>query len=217
MALPGILQRLLDHIHNGSHARLSTARKFFLSGGATSAPVSFDGSDDVDLVVTGLDMSKATAGTLGMARGGTGRTDGKSPAWSTARNLSLTGAVTGSTVIDGSGNISIATTAGTMGWAKPQTAEGVGQWMELEKTVLGPFLGSYTLPAGGTWVWTAFVYGLITWETGGDGGGGQAWGPGDFLANVYTGIAAGGTVLSSAIKELKEMAYVAKIIVWRIS
>ncbi|MCP1404566.1 pyocin knob domain-containing protein [Achromobacter insolitus] len=52
--------------------KLATARSFSISGGATAAAANFDGSGNVVLNVTGLDMSKATAGILGVARGGTG-------------------------------------------------------------------------------------------------------------------------------------------------
>ncbi len=52
--------------------KLATARSFSISGGATAAAANFDGSGNVVLNVTGLDMSKATAGTLGVVRGGTG-------------------------------------------------------------------------------------------------------------------------------------------------
>ncbi|MBO1013513.1 hypothetical protein IPU70_08135 [Achromobacter sp. SD115] len=52
--------------------RLATGRSFSLSGGATAAGVSFDGSNNVNLVVTELDVSKAAAGVLSVARGGTG-------------------------------------------------------------------------------------------------------------------------------------------------
>lgn len=51
---------------------LKTARNFSITGGATAAVKSFNGTADVVLDVTGLDMSKATAGTLAVARGGTG-------------------------------------------------------------------------------------------------------------------------------------------------
>lgn len=52
--------------------KLATARSFSISGGATAAAANFDGSGNVVLNVTGLDMSKATGGILGVARGGTG-------------------------------------------------------------------------------------------------------------------------------------------------
>lgn len=52
--------------------KLATTRLFSLTGGATAGGVSFDGSGNVALNVTALDVSKATAGTLPVARGGTG-------------------------------------------------------------------------------------------------------------------------------------------------
>jgi hypothetical protein len=52
--------------------RLASGRKIGLSGGATGAGVLFDGTADITVVVSDLDMSKATAGTLAVARGGTG-------------------------------------------------------------------------------------------------------------------------------------------------
>ncbi|MCD0496947.1 hypothetical protein LP085_08825 [Achromobacter sp. MY14] len=52
--------------------KLATTRQFSVTGGATAAGVSFDGSGSVALDVTALDVSKATAGTLPVARGGTG-------------------------------------------------------------------------------------------------------------------------------------------------
>lgn len=52
--------------------KLASARTFSVTGGATAAGVSFDGSGNVALNVTALDVSKASAGTLPVARGGTG-------------------------------------------------------------------------------------------------------------------------------------------------
>lgn len=52
--------------------KLATTRLFSLTGGATAGGVSFDGSGNVALNVTALDVSKANAGTLPVARGGTG-------------------------------------------------------------------------------------------------------------------------------------------------
>lgn len=52
--------------------KLATTRLFSITGGATAAGVSFDGSGNVALSVTALDISKANAGTLPVARGGTG-------------------------------------------------------------------------------------------------------------------------------------------------
>ncbi|WP_454703464.1 hypothetical protein [Achromobacter pestifer] len=52
--------------------KLATNRLFSITGGATAGGVSFDGSGNVALNVTALDVSKASAGTLPVARGGTG-------------------------------------------------------------------------------------------------------------------------------------------------
>lgn len=52
--------------------KLATTRLFSVTGGATAGGVSFDGTGNVALNVTALDVSKATAGTLPVARGGTG-------------------------------------------------------------------------------------------------------------------------------------------------
>ena len=53
---------------------LKTARTIAISGGATGTATSFDGSADITIPVTALDVSKANAGTLAIARGGTGMT-----------------------------------------------------------------------------------------------------------------------------------------------
>ena len=52
--------------------KLAAARQFSITGGATAAGVNFDGSANVALNVTALDVSKATAGILPVPRGGTG-------------------------------------------------------------------------------------------------------------------------------------------------
>ncbi len=54
--------------------KLKTARTIALKDGATGTATAFDGSTNISIPVTGLDMSKATAGTLPIARGGTGQT-----------------------------------------------------------------------------------------------------------------------------------------------
>lgn len=52
--------------------KLAAPRSFSISGGATAAAVNFDGSGNVILNVTALDVSKATLGILPVVRGGTG-------------------------------------------------------------------------------------------------------------------------------------------------
>ena len=59
---------------SGAAAKLTTKRTIALSGGATGTATGFDGSGNISIPVTALDMSKATAGTLPVARGGSGLT-----------------------------------------------------------------------------------------------------------------------------------------------
>ena len=59
----------------GSATKLATARTIGISGGATGTATSFNGSANITIPVTALDVSKATAGTLPVARGGTGQTN----------------------------------------------------------------------------------------------------------------------------------------------
>lgn len=53
--------------------KLKTAREISLSGGATGTATAFDGSSDIAIPVTGLNMGNANAGILAVARGGTGQ------------------------------------------------------------------------------------------------------------------------------------------------
>ena len=54
--------------------KLAASKTIAISGGATGTATSFDGSGNITIPVTALDMSKASAGTLAVARGGTGLT-----------------------------------------------------------------------------------------------------------------------------------------------
>ena len=64
----------LSQMNVGSASKLAAKRTIALSGGATGTATGFDGSANITIPVTALDMSKATAGTLPAARGGTGAT-----------------------------------------------------------------------------------------------------------------------------------------------
>lgn len=55
-----------------SAAKLSAAKTIAISGGATGTATGFDGSANITIPVTGIDVSKANAGVLPIARGGTG-------------------------------------------------------------------------------------------------------------------------------------------------
>lgn len=100
--------------NDGAANKLGTPRTIAISGGATGTATAFDGSANISIPITGLDVGKANAGILPPQRGGTGRTDGTVAAadrLATPRTITLTGDVTGSTSFDGSGNISIAAVA----------------------------------------------------------------------------------------------------------
>ena len=57
----------------------ASARTIAISGAVTGTATSFDGSANITIPITALDVSKATAGTLPVARGGTGLTAGGAP------------------------------------------------------------------------------------------------------------------------------------------
>lgn len=77
--------------------RLKTARNISLSGGVTGVATKFDGSGDIVIPVTGINVANANAGTLAIARGGTG---GTSPANARA-NLGVAYGTTAGTVCQG--------------------------------------------------------------------------------------------------------------------
>ena len=58
----------------GTATALQTSRTIAISGGATGTATSFNGSSNITIPVTGLNMGNANAGTLPIARGGTGGT-----------------------------------------------------------------------------------------------------------------------------------------------
>lgn len=76
------LKSELDDIYDGTTPvgkaqladKLATPRTIAISGGATGTATTFDGSGNITIPITGLDMGKANAGTLPVVRGGTGLT-----------------------------------------------------------------------------------------------------------------------------------------------
>lgn len=80
--------------------KLAAARTILVNLGATAA-ASFDGS---------ANATPGVSGTLPVARGGTGRTDGKAAALAAARTIKLSGDATGSAKFDGSADATIAAT-----------------------------------------------------------------------------------------------------------
>ena len=118
-----------DHVHPlqttvsgnaGSATKLATARTIGITGVVTGTATAFDGSKNISIDATKLNIEDTgITGELPIAHGGTGRTDGKAVALTTARTISLTGAVTGSTTFDGSKNVSISTNIGSISGTIP--------------------------------------------------------------------------------------------------
>ena len=96
----------------GTATALQTSRTIAISGGATGTATSFNGSSNITIPVTGLNMGNANAGTLPIARGGTGGTTIAS-----ARNALGLGNATGAIPIanGGTGQTSIAAARNAFG------------------------------------------------------------------------------------------------------
>lgn len=108
-----------------SATKIQTARKIGITGGVTGTPTNFNGTADINIPVTEVDASKltgtasvpttgnsGTATKLKTARkiNGTnfdGSGDITTSKWGTARTIGLSGAVSGSASVDGSGNVTI--------------------------------------------------------------------------------------------------------------
>ena len=54
--------------------KLSNSRTIAISGAVTGTATSFDGTTNITIATTALDVSKANTGTLAIGRGGTGQT-----------------------------------------------------------------------------------------------------------------------------------------------
>ena len=107
-----------------SSTKLKTGRKIGISGAVTGTPTLFDGTTDITIPTTALDVSKATAGTLPVARGGTGVTtiadiqagkdangDTIHTTYAKLNSPTLTGTPNAPTPAVGTNNTQIATTA----------------------------------------------------------------------------------------------------------
>lgn len=88
--------------------KLKTARTIGISGGATGTATSFDGSANITIPVTALDVSKATEGTLPVARGGTGATTAAAALTSLGALPKAGGTMTGNLVAN---NVAVGTKA----------------------------------------------------------------------------------------------------------
>lgn len=109
-----------DHVHPvqttvsgnaGTATTLQNARTIGISGGATGTATSFNGSTNITIPVTALDVSKATAGILTVARGGTGNTTNTSASCTgnsaTATKLQTSRNI-GNAPFDGTANLTLA-------------------------------------------------------------------------------------------------------------
>lgn len=88
--------------------KLKNTRTIGISGGATGTATSFDGSANITIPVTALDVSKATAGTLPVARGGTGATTAAAALTSLGALPKAGGTMTGNLVAN---NVAVGTKA----------------------------------------------------------------------------------------------------------
>lgn len=95
------------YAHTGFFRDASDGR-FKVFDGYTPEP---DAAVNIDTTHASFNLADIQAGTFYGALSGNASTASSAAKWTTARTLSLTGAVTGSASIDGSGNVSISTTA----------------------------------------------------------------------------------------------------------
>lgn len=100
---------------------LSTARTIGISGGATGTATSFNGGSNITIPVTGLDVSTANAGTLAVARGGTGVTS----AGTSGNVLTSNGSAWVSQAISAGGDYIMRTYTSPATWAKPAGLKAV--------------------------------------------------------------------------------------------
>lgn len=124
----GALAQLTASKFIGAVSTLATPRTIALSGKATGTATSFDGSGNIAIPVTAVTADSCE---------GNSATANK---WATARTLTLTGNTTGSASIDGSGDVSIATTtsyatsAGTANTATKLGDENGGHFIVVDNT-----------------------------------------------------------------------------------
>jgi hypothetical protein len=131
---------------------LTTARTIAISGNVTGTATSFDGSGNISIPVTAIDAAGITAGTLGVARGGTAAST-----------------LTAENVIIGNGTSAVKFVApGTSG--NVLTSNG-SAWLSQAISAGGNFVQQvYTSPA--TWTKPATIKAVRVSVGGGGGGGG---------------------------------------------
>jgi hypothetical protein len=133
---------------------LQTARTIAISGNVTGTATSFDGSGNISIPVTAINVDAATAGTLAVARGGTGATTLNSEAV-------IIGNTTGAVKFVAPGTSGNVLTSNGTAWASQAISAGGDYVMQV-----------YTSPA--TWTKPASVKAVKVTVVGGGGGGGAA-------------------------------------------
>lgn len=167
-----------DHVHPlqttvsgnaGSATKLANSRTIGISGAVTGTATAFDGSANITIPITALNVSNATTGTLPIARGGTGATSASAALTAlgaaasghthtsvaqltNSRNFSITGGATAAAVgFNGTGNVALNVTGLNMGNANAgilplaRGGTGVGTQGEFWANRVAPG-GSFTGP-----------------------------------------------------------------------
>jgi hypothetical protein len=119
---------------SGSASTLTTARNFQISGGATAANVSFDGSSAVNLSVTGMNASVIDSGTLAVARGGTGTA---SPSLVGGTNITISGTWPNQTVTAAGGGVT--SLNGQTGAVTTTSVDSIGATMNVYYAINSPY------------------------------------------------------------------------------
>jgi hypothetical protein len=142
---------------------LQTARTIAISGNVTGTATSFDGSGNISIPVTAINVDAATAGTLAVGRGGTGATTLNSEAV-------IIGNTTGAVKFVAPGTDGNVLTSNGTAWVSEAISAG-GDYV----------LQAYTGPA--TWTKPTGLKAVkVTVVGGGGGGGGGAGGGGGYGA-----------------------------------
>jgi hypothetical protein len=144
---------------------LTTARTIAISGNVTGTATSFDGSGNISIPVTAIDAAGITAGTLGVARGGTAAST------LTAENVIIGNGTSAVKFVAPGTSGNVLTSNGTA-WASQAIAAG------------GDYVAQfYTSPA--TWTKPASVKAVrVTVLGGGGGGAGARGGPEGAIAGT---------------------------------
>lgn len=96
----------------GTATALETARTIAISGAVTGTATSFDGTANITIPITAMNMDSATSGTLAVARGGTGvATATGTGSVVLSASPALTGTPTGPTAAAATNTTQLATTA----------------------------------------------------------------------------------------------------------